>query len=53
LKKPVSEAAMMNVLAKSGPLTVAVNAGHMTSYKKGVDDPAVCAGGLSNLDHEV
>jgi hypothetical protein len=52
-KKPVSEPAMMKALVTHGPMTVAVNAMHMESYRKGVDNPAVCPNGLSDLDHEV
>ena len=50
---PVNETAMMEVLVRSGPISVAVNSKYFDHYKRGVLSKSRCKGGLNQLDHEV
>ena len=44
---------MMEVLVRSGPISVAVNSKYFDHYKRGVLSKSRCKGGLNQLDHEV
>jgi len=52
-KSAAGEEGIKAALAKSGPITIGINAGHLQTYKSGISDPIVCRSGEGALDHAV
>ena len=50
-KSAEGEEGMKAALAKSGPITIGINAGHLQTYKSGIANPLICRSSAAALDH--
>jgi hypothetical protein len=50
---PLNETAMMEALARAGPLSIGIDSKFFDHYKRGVMSPSRCKGNQNSLDHQV
>jgi C1A family cysteine protease len=52
-KTAAGESGIASAMVKAGPVTIAINAEHLQTYKSGITNPLICRSGEAALDHAV